>query len=285
MKKYPAISLHHRQLQDFGISLMPLSALSEKGTGIHRDDQYLFILQKKGKFVLEVDFSTMELDGAWLCFVAPGQTRQYKDQEDIKGWFLSIDTRAIPELYRDILEACQWIHQRVEVGKMDSIFDIPVILDKIEENNRVHNAAAKQALVESVIGMMVSRLTEFQDEDRISEPPLRITRQFKKLVREHYKKVKQVREYARFLIITPVYLNEAVKEISGQPASFWIQHQVLLEAKRLLLYTTMDVKQIAHELGYEDPVYFSRVFKKGTGMTAVEFRAKRQEEICQKQKI
>lgn len=254
---------------------MPLSVLSEKQTGIHRDDHYMFILQQKGDFKLEVDFNSIALNGAFLCFVAPGQIHQYVDQNDLEGWFLFVDIGAIPQHYREVLETYQWIRQSVEVNEKDVVFDIPTILEKIEDNNTLHTLSVKQSLVESVIGMMVSQIMKFQVSEQTSTgQKYTITRQFKKLVKENFKKIKQVQQYAQSLVITPLYLNEAIKEVTGYPASFWIQQEILLEARRLLFYTKMSVKQIASELGYDDPIYFSRFFKKGTGVTALQFRAK-----------
>jgi YesN/AraC family two-component response regulator len=48
----------------------------------------------------------------------------------------------------------------------------------------------------------------------------------------------------------------------------------MLEAKRLLFHSSKSVKEIAHDLGYEDHSYFSRLFNKSTGMTALAFRKK-----------
>ncbi|ASK29981.1 hypothetical protein CEY12_07610 [Chryseobacterium sp. T16E-39] len=275
MKKYSPISVHHRQLEGFGIKLMPLSVLSEKETGIHRDDHYMFILQQSGIFTLEVDFNTIELEGAFLGFVAPGQIHQYIHQKDLEGWFLFVDTNAIPAHYREVLETYQWIRQSVSVNEKDVVFDIPIILEKVEGNDGLHSVSVKQSLVESVIGMMASQIMKFQVSEHTSTgQKYTITRQFKKLVKENFKKSKQVQQYAQALVITPLYLNEAIKEVTGYPASFWIQQEILLEARRLLFYTKMSVKQIANELGYDDPIYFSRFFKKGTGMTALQFKAK-----------
>ena len=61
---------------------------------------------------------------------------------------------------------------------------------------------------------------------------------------------------------------------TGFPISYWIHQQVVLEAKRLLYYTNMDVKEIAFSLGYEDPTYFSRLFSKVTGISPGAFRQK-----------
>ena len=74
------------------------------------------------------------------------------------------------------------------------------------------------------------------------------------------------------LSITSSYLNEVVKETSGQPVSHWIQNEVMMEAKRLLYYTDLSIKEIAFGLGYEDHAYFSRLFRKVAGRSAGQFR-------------
>ena len=78
--------------------------------------------------------------------------------------------------------------------------------------------------------------------------------------------------YAAALNISTSYLNEAVKDTTGLPVSYWIQQEVVIEAKRLLYYTDKTVKEIAYELGFDDHAYFSRLFVKAEGITALTFR-------------
>ncbi len=276
MKKI--IPSHHNQLENSAIRLIPLSVFHEKQADIHRDDHYMFIIQRKGHFILEVDFKTIELKGPSLCFVAPGQIHQYIDQKNNDGWFLFMESGSVSESYREILDMYQWIHQSVSIQENDLIFELSLLLEKTEKDAARHNPSVERSLADAAIGMIISRLSEtpmsqFHHQGR----KYTITRQFKKLISDHFKSIKQIQQYARLLTITPLYLNEVVKDITGYPASFWIQQKIIWEAKRLLVYTTMEVKQIAFELGYDDPVYFSRFFKKATGVTALEFRTKNQD--------
>jgi AraC-like DNA-binding protein len=96
--------------------------------------------------------------------------------------------------------------------------------------------------------------------------------EFKKLLQVEYKRLKSPAEYAAELHLSASYLNEAVKETTGFNVSYWIQQQIVLEAKRLLYYSQSSVKEVAHQLGYEDHAYFSRFFKKAVGRTPGEFR-------------
>jgi AraC family transcriptional activator of pobA len=90
---------------------------------------------------------------------------------------------------------------------------------------------------------------------------------------ENIRTIKSPSGYASRLNVSQSYLNESVKRITGFPVTYWIQQEVLLEAKRLLYHSELNVKQIAYELGYEDPSYFSRFFGRAAGMPALAFRA------------
>ena len=81
-------------------------------------------------------------------------------------------------------------------------------------------------------------------------------------------------QYADKLNYSLSYLNESVKSVTGFPISYWIHQQIILEAKRLLYYTDMSVREIAFFLGYEDHTYFSRLFSKVAGMSPGAFRQK-----------
>jgi len=100
-----------------------------------------------------------------------------------------------------------------------------------------------------------------------------ITLEFRQLVTQRFKTMKSPADYAEAMHLSLSYLNEIVKETTGFPVSYWIQQEVILEAKRLLYYSQCSVKEIAFELGYEDHTYFSRLFKKQAGQTPGEFRA------------
>jgi len=102
----------------------------------------------------------------------------------------------------------------------------------------------------------------------------RITAAFKSILESDFILTKRPLNYAKKLKISTTYLNECVKEVTGEPVSYHIQQRVILEAKRLLYHSDKSVKEIAFELGYEDYPYFSRLFAKVTGMAPLAFRHK-----------
>ncbi|RZL01879.1 MAG: helix-turn-helix domain-containing protein, partial [Rubrivivax sp.] len=83
---------------------------------------------------------------------------------------------------------------------------------------------------------------------------------------------KNVSEYAGMLNLSAYQLNAITKTAVGKTVSDLINEQIILEAKRILLATSHQVKDIAYDLGYEDISYFIRFFKKHTGQSPEAFR-------------
>jgi AraC-like DNA-binding protein len=89
-----------------------------------------------------------------------------------------------------------------------------------------------------------------------------LTNSFTQLLKQHYKTWKQPARYATELSISVAHLNDTVKGITGTSVSAHIQQYSVLEAKRLLYFTDLSVKEIGYALGYDEPVYFGKLFKK-----------------------
>jgi AraC-like DNA-binding protein len=83
---------------------------------------------------------------------------------------------------------------------------------------------------------------------------------------------KLVKEYAEMLAVSPSYLNDTVKEISGHPASHHIQQRVVLEAKRKAVFNGYSMKEAAYDLGFYDPSHFSKYFKNSSGVNFTDFK-------------
>ena len=101
-----------------------------------------------------------------------------------------------------------------------------------------------------------------------------ITYQFKLLLSANYKTCKKPVQYASMMNISTVYLNEAVKNITGVSVTQNIINEIILQAQRFLYHTDMSIKEIAAELGDEDYAYFTRLFTKNTKETPSSFRHK-----------
>ncbi|MFG1496234.1 helix-turn-helix domain-containing protein [Saccharospirillum sp. HFRX-1] len=95
---------------------------------------------------------------------------------------------------------------------------------------------------------------------------------FNRLIEQHYTAGWTVAQYARELGITSAHLNGICRRTVGQSALQLVHQRILLEAKRLLVYTAQTVAQVGDRLGFNDPGYFTRFFKRQTGQSPRDFR-------------
>ncbi|MGH1434131.1 MAG: helix-turn-helix domain-containing protein [Lewinella sp.] len=97
-------------------------------------------------------------------------------------------------------------------------------------------------------------------------------RQFNVLVDKHFRTLRKVKDYADLLHKSPKTLSNLFSTYNQQSPQQIIQERVVLEAKRLILFTDKQTQEIAYDLGFDDPAYFSRFFKKQAGLTPSAFR-------------
>jgi AraC-like DNA-binding protein len=127
------------------------------------------------------------------------------------------------------------------------------------------------SFVAMVSALYSGRPNAFAGAEKLARPVL-INRQFRKLLSHEFKTRKSPAEYAEALNISLTYLNEVVKKTTGFAVSYWIHMEIVLEAKRLLYHSESSVKEIAYALGYDDPAYFARLFKRMVSVTPGDFR-------------
>lgn len=243
----------------------------------HRDDHYIFILQESGRCQIIVDFEPVEAIGFAVYYLLPGQVHHVVILEKVNGFFLAIDTALVDEKYRHVFEEIIFDQKPLSLKSQESIHIkscVQLLFDtynKTEQNGMY--TSILHSLSSAFIGMMADVYQQNEPKANQQNSRLRtITMAFKKLLNERYKTMKSPSEYASELNISMSYLNEAVKSITGFPVSYWIHHEIILEAKRLLYYSDLNVKEIAFSLGYEDHTYFSRLFSKTVSISPMQFR-------------
>ncbi|MGF7080962.1 AraC family transcriptional activator of pobA [Mucilaginibacter sp. UYCu711] len=145
--------------------------------------------------------------------------------------------------------------------------------------NLLH-ATGKPKNTEIILAYLNTLLTEFnnayfeqRNSNNLSNPKLSKYIAFKLAVETHLTEQYDVHTIAAKLAMTTSSLYGVVKEFSGVSPKEWMTNRLMMEAQRKLQYSTLSVKQLAYELGFNDPDYFSRLFKKRTGMSISAFLA------------
>ncbi|MEJ8476049.1 helix-turn-helix domain-containing protein [Roseibium algae] len=126
-------------------------------------------------------------------------------------------------------------------------------------------------LLALVLVHLFSRKVEPADLDRTPEFSLF---RYRALVEDNFRAERGADFYADQMGLTTQRLNRYCRLFMDRTATQSIRDRLVLEAKRLLAFSKLSVSQVGYELGYEDPAYFSRVFRKETGVSPQEFRTR-----------
>lgn len=246
--------------------------------GIHRDSHYIFTFMESGHVRMMVDFNTIEAKDSTIFCVLPGQVHQGLLMDKVNGWFVAIKSDLVPDSVRSVFEESLEGIRPLAVEKIwvEKFNNTAAILHSFYTEEMLvskEGFLVIQSLLHSFIGMFALIYSKENYSQAIGENrSLQLTREFKILVRQGYKTMKSPSEYAEKLNISRGYLTEAIREVTGKPAQHWIHQEILIEAKRLLAFTHLTVKEIAYELGYNDHTYFSRLFSKLEDQSPSEFR-------------
>lgn len=128
-------------------------------------------------------------------------------------------------------------------------------------------------LARSALLLLVRLHAERRFADQSGRGDFELFSRFRAEVEQHYKEQWQVGQYAEALRAAPARLNRLCLKLAGKSAFDITQDRLMLEACRKLTYLPSSIASIAYELGFQDPAYFSRLFKKRMGQTPKEFRA------------
>ena len=244
--------------------------------GVHRDDHFIFFVIEEGEAEIMVDFTHLDLPEQSIYYMLPGQVHHRIRSDNGRGWFLAIDTGLIPKEYRDVFDDQLLLQQpcKLTAEKYQECYKLMRLLNDayLQQTEGPFYLQMVYSLLNYFLGIAATCYCSNRGTQKAASRPNLIAYDFKKLLADNYKTEKSPSAYAAMLNISAPYLNEALKKVTGLPVTYWITHEILLEAKRLLFYTDLTVKEIAHQLGYEDHAYFSRLFKSVENTTPLAFR-------------
>ena len=124
--------------------------------------------------------------------------------------------------------------------------------------------------------VLVARESERFRESQPAHRDPDLFRDFRSAVETHYTEHRRVGEYAQELHVSESSLNRLCQTVAGTTAFEIIRDRVEIEARRRLTYSTVPIEGIAGDLGFSDPSYFSRFFRRRTGLSPRQFRATHQ---------
>lgn len=239
------------------------------------------IFCKQGKARLNIDMREYMLEENMICTIFPGTIvlcTEISDDLLFFSLFFAIDFLAeMPQIKSiSFVERIKQypIQQLSSMDTSDFISYFSLI--ERQSRNRQKKFADKTAkgLVYSLYSEIVSLyyLQQTVKEEAPSSRQSEILNHFFLLLREYSSLRKDISFYADKMCLTPKYLSTKIKQITGKSVFEWVNSSMIIKAKVLLKTNDKSIYHISEELHFPNPSFFSRFFKKHTGMTPNEYR-------------
>ncbi|MEI6946434.1 helix-turn-helix transcriptional regulator [Paraflavisolibacter sp. H34] len=253
---------------------------AEQNAVPHRHDYYVIVWVRQGSGLHFIDLDKYELSGNTVYCLAPGQVHLLKADPGVDGCVFSFT----PEFLCLTEENYNLLFNSGLFYAGDRSAVIPVPADMQQELEDVTRQMLKEYenyfLLRSeilrgylkIFLLYLARQVQQAEKKGLHLRNLEMIRNFFSLLQQHFASKKMVADYAAELAVTPNYLNEIVKKVTGTPASEHIKQRVVLEAKRQAVYTGVSMKEIAYGLGFDDVAHFSKYFKNATGANFTDFK-------------
>lgn len=246
----------------------------------HRHNYYEILFFVGGEGSHMIDFESHALQNTTLHFISPGQVHALNRQRGVDGYVLNFTKEFFVlnggngAVLNDFPAFNKTVFPIVKLSPSDFL-DLTRLVDQM--HNEIEGTSGfKESVLVAYINLMLAKckalLMETPDYKKNSDPTQQLFQRFNALLEDNYLELRKVTDYADRLNLSPNHLSAAIKKITGKTAGDLIHQRLILEAKRLLLHSDITAKEIAYQLNFNDPPYFTRFFKANTGYSPENFR-------------
>ena len=241
-----------------------------------RLSSYFIVLIESGSINYKLDLQDITLTDGQLLFAMPNQVFTPPDNADNLKYFKVLfdeNTLALlPQQFSFLvnpLNTQKIILSDAARQRVQRVFEILDQLLQTDENQP--DTEIILAYLNSLLAELNSAYFKNQEPANVLNANLSKFIEFKLVVETHLMEQPSIHTIAEKLALTTNSLYRIVKEYSGVSPKNFFTGRLMVEAQRKLHYSNLSVKELAYELGFNDPDYFSKLFKKCTGKSVTEF--------------
>ncbi len=276
--------LKFKQNVPLQIEVVPLDSLTKLNKAHlitpHRTNFYHVFLFENCQPTHYIDFEKIKIQPFSLLFIDKDRVHQFDQLLNYEGrvliftddFFTDVKFLRSSILFNDLSNQPTIKLNRETLKRFITLFDdISEELNSPKDNsklvilkNHLHNFL--------LLAEREKRKLGFEEIKKSAD--LDYTLLFRDLLETNFIQLKAVNDYSSQLFVSEKRLGQATSKVIGKTPKEIIIERIILEAKRLLVYSHLTIKEIGQDLGFEDPAYFVRYFKKNTQSTPMEFREK-----------
>lgn len=246
----------------------------------HRHAQlFQILILKSGEAKVQLDEQQQKLQGAWAIIVPAGVVHGFRFAPDTDGRVITIAEPLLEDTYEE--KAAKFIQPLLSRacyidfnGHRNMFSELWPLIQQLESEStliREGRALMSEYLIKAIL-LLLHRQHSNGESNVANKTEASDAHQLKELIERHYREHWSNHQYADALGTSISRLNRLSKTTFNQSVLDLIHDRVLLEAKRSLIYTARSVEEISYDLGFKDPGYFSRFFKRSTGIPPGKYR-------------
>ncbi len=258
----------------------------EMVTQPHRADFYHILWIQSGKAIHLLDFKEIAMNPNSLLFIRKNSVIMYDKSGNYDGKVLRFTDRFFIRNEEDAryLRECPLFNpfnESPHISITEKDISFPLLLTLLEEELAAptHSLqhASLQNLVHNFIIQSERKFGVIPERTKTRDPILELGQKFIDQVEAGFRKEKKVSVYAERMGVPEKRLQSVTFEAFGKQPKMMIDERIHLEAKRLLLFSEMTVKEITFDLGFDEVTNFIKYFRRHAGITPSEFRRKYQQ--------
>lgn len=235
-------------------------------------------------YVIKIDFKVYKVEQPALFFINSNQYFAIAKATEKPAHLIYYNRDFYCVQIHDAEVACDGL-------LFNNIFEIPKVnlnlnetilveqlLNQIKEELYAKDSSSEE-MIRVYLKQTIIRATRAWKKQNLATEEIQVPlaeqdffRNFSRLVEIHFREKHSVADYAELLNLAPKTLSQKLKKLNLENPNEIIKNRILLEAKRLLLFTQLSIKEVAYDLGYDDPAYFNRMFAQKTGTTPAAFK-------------
>ena len=254
-----------------------------------RFDGYMLLYCIKGNLRLNVNLTEFQIGDGMIFMNVPGNIIRVNElvdvqQKDLHYICIALSREFVQGLHIDVnkmfnegLSMLENPSLRLKEGETQLLCRQIDLIINVLKSDVLFKKECVYSMLSSMFYIIMGVWGDRQSNDR-SLGQVTHTRskvifdQFIKLVSEYHTQYRNVGFYADKLCLTPKYLSKLIKGATGRSAPDWIDAYVILEAKNLLKYSNVTIKEVVYRLNFPNQSVFYKFFKARTGMTPTEYR-------------
>lgn len=240
----------------------------------HRHDHEELIIITHGNPVHYLDYSKEKLQPPVIVYVAQGKVHNFVPDADTCGWVIRFKNELVPQskfnFYSNFLDQINYpLTDDYCSTTLDSLCEIMLKEYREEPIN--------YQVIKHLLSALLSKLEsdsrkDYLDNQSSSRSQIVTFNSFLKILEFNYMRSEGADFYAEKLNMSTRNLNLISQSVFGKSVTEIIETRKLIEARNQLLNSGKSVSEIGYELGYNEKSYFTRVFRKKTGVTPTEYR-------------